>query len=119
MYDMETTAREFNQNASRILAAAERGESITVTKNGRPVAVLSPVGDQGTPVPPIRRTPWARTTRRPCSTAVPPWTGRRAVVSTWKGQGPPSQPSVPDRTGCPAEEQWPDAGHLGHRYLDQ
>ncbi|MCP3818393.1 type II toxin-antitoxin system prevent-host-death family antitoxin [Streptomyces sp. A3M-1-3] len=43
---METTAREFNQNASRILAAAERGERITVTKNGRPVAILSPVGDQ-------------------------------------------------------------------------
>jgi prevent-host-death family protein len=43
---METTAREFNQNASRILAAAERGERITVTKNGRPVAILSPVGGQ-------------------------------------------------------------------------
>ncbi|MEV0171456.1 type II toxin-antitoxin system prevent-host-death family antitoxin [Streptomyces sp. NPDC050803] len=47
---METTAREFNQNASKILAAAERGERITVTKNGRPVAILSPAGDQGTPV---------------------------------------------------------------------
>jgi prevent-host-death family protein len=43
---METTAREFNQNASRILAAAERGERITVTKNGRPVAILSPVDDE-------------------------------------------------------------------------
>jgi prevent-host-death family protein len=47
VYYMETTAREFNQNASRILAAAERGERITVTKNGRPVAILAPVGDQG------------------------------------------------------------------------
>ncbi|PZG82170.1 hypothetical protein C1I97_35420 [Streptomyces sp. NTH33] len=43
---METTAREFNQNASKILAAAERGEMITVTKNGRPVAILSPVGSK-------------------------------------------------------------------------
>ncbi|WP_323183275.1 type II toxin-antitoxin system prevent-host-death family antitoxin [Streptomyces sp. NBC_00038] len=43
---METTAREFNQNASKILAAAERGERITVTKNGRPVAILSPVTDE-------------------------------------------------------------------------
>ncbi|WP_324788928.1 type II toxin-antitoxin system prevent-host-death family antitoxin [Streptomyces sp. H51] len=42
---METTAREFNQNASKILAAAERGERITVTKNGRPVAILSPVSE--------------------------------------------------------------------------
>ncbi|MFE2379229.1 type II toxin-antitoxin system Phd/YefM family antitoxin [Streptomyces sp. NPDC059398] len=40
---MEATAREFNQNSSRILAAAERGESVTVTKNGRPVAVLRPI----------------------------------------------------------------------------
>lgn len=49
---METTAREFNQNASRILAAAERGERITVTKNGRPVAVLAPVGDHDVPLYP-------------------------------------------------------------------
>jgi prevent-host-death family protein len=46
MYYMEITAREFNQNASKILAAAERGEVITVTKNGRPVAILSPVGSK-------------------------------------------------------------------------
>lgn len=46
---METTARDFNQNASKILAAAERGERITVTKNGRPVAILSPVTEE--PVP--------------------------------------------------------------------
>lgn len=49
---METTAREFNQNASRILAAAERGERVTVTKNGRPVAILTPVGEQDIPVHP-------------------------------------------------------------------
>ncbi|WP_055694173.1 type II toxin-antitoxin system Phd/YefM family antitoxin [Streptomyces prasinopilosus] len=49
---METTAREFNQNASRILAAAERGERITVTKNGRPVAILSPVTDESVPAHP-------------------------------------------------------------------
>ena len=50
---METTAREFNQNASRILAAAERGERVTVTKNGRPVAILTPVGEQDIPVHPV------------------------------------------------------------------
>ncbi|WP_225848003.1 type II toxin-antitoxin system Phd/YefM family antitoxin [Streptomyces sp. HPF1205] len=43
---METTAPEFIRNASRILAAAERGERVTVTRNGRPVAVLTPVGDK-------------------------------------------------------------------------
>lgn len=50
VYYMETTAREFNQNASKILAAAEHGESITVTKNGRPVAILSPVREADMPV---------------------------------------------------------------------
>ncbi|MEU3098824.1 type II toxin-antitoxin system prevent-host-death family antitoxin [Streptomyces sp. NPDC006967] len=43
---METTAREFTRNASKYLAAAERGERITVTRNGRPVAVLSPVTEK-------------------------------------------------------------------------
>ncbi|MET9787732.1 type II toxin-antitoxin system Phd/YefM family antitoxin [Streptomyces canus] len=43
------TAREFNQNASNILAAAERGKRITVTKNGRRVAILSPVTDEEVP----------------------------------------------------------------------
>lgn len=52
MYYMETTAREFNQKASQILAAAERGERITVTKNGRPVAILTPVGDHPVPAYP-------------------------------------------------------------------
>ncbi len=42
LYYMEATAREFNQNSSRILAAAEAGETITVTKNGRPVAIVRP-----------------------------------------------------------------------------
>ncbi|CAM5588063.1 MULTISPECIES: type II toxin-antitoxin system Phd/YefM family antitoxin [Streptomyces] len=40
---METTARDFNQRSSQILAAAERGETITVTKNGRPVARVVPI----------------------------------------------------------------------------
>lgn len=46
---METTACDFTRNASQYLAAAERGERITVTRNGRPVAVLSPVTQE--PVP--------------------------------------------------------------------
>ncbi|MYW70377.1 type II toxin-antitoxin system prevent-host-death family antitoxin [Streptomyces sp. SID8379] len=40
---MEATARDFNQRSSQILAAAERGETITVTKNGRPVARVVPI----------------------------------------------------------------------------
>ncbi|MBW1600984.1 type II toxin-antitoxin system prevent-host-death family antitoxin [Streptomyces sp. JJ66] len=49
---METTAREFNQKSSQILAIAARGETVTVTKNGTPVARLVPVtGDDVPPYP--------------------------------------------------------------------
>jgi prevent-host-death family protein len=34
--------RDANQNFSQVIAAAERGETIVVTKNGRPVAKITP-----------------------------------------------------------------------------
>ncbi|MER7959928.1 type II toxin-antitoxin system prevent-host-death family antitoxin [Streptomyces sp. NPDC096030] len=46
---METTAREFNQRSSQILAAAARGETVVVTKNGVAVARVVPVSDDGIP----------------------------------------------------------------------
>ena len=36
------TAREANQRFSKLLADVESGEEITITKHGKPVAVLSP-----------------------------------------------------------------------------
>ena len=53
---METTAREFNQQSAKILAAAERGETVAVTKNGRHIATLVPA-DQAGPVPPYPTDP--------------------------------------------------------------
>jgi prevent-host-death family protein len=41
---METTVRELNQRTAQVLARVEAGETITVTKNGHPVAVLRPYG---------------------------------------------------------------------------
>jgi len=38
----EMTVRETNQNFSQVIAAAERGETMVVTKNGRPVAKITP-----------------------------------------------------------------------------
>lgn len=38
----EMTVREANQNFSQVIAAAERGETIVITKNGIPVAKISP-----------------------------------------------------------------------------
>ncbi|MFD3512018.1 type II toxin-antitoxin system Phd/YefM family antitoxin [Streptomyces sp. NPDC058657] len=52
---METTAREFNQKASQILAAAARGETVTVTKNGVAVARVVPIDEE--PVPPYPTDP--------------------------------------------------------------
>ncbi|MEW1648766.1 type II toxin-antitoxin system prevent-host-death family antitoxin [Streptomyces sp. NPDC091219] len=46
---METTAREFSRKSSQILAAAARGETVTVTKNGTPVARVVPITDNDTP----------------------------------------------------------------------
>ena len=34
----EMSVREANQNFSQVIAAAERGETIVITKNGAPVA---------------------------------------------------------------------------------
>ncbi|WP_241565757.1 type II toxin-antitoxin system prevent-host-death family antitoxin [Streptomyces sp. ZL-24] len=53
---METTAREFNQKSSQILAAAARGETITVTKNGTAVARVVPITDDD--IPPYPTDPW-------------------------------------------------------------
>ena len=36
------TAREANQAFSRILKAAERGESVVITRRGQPVAIIAP-----------------------------------------------------------------------------
>lgn len=46
---MEATAREFNQKSSQILAAAARGETVTVTKNGTPVARVVPITEHDVP----------------------------------------------------------------------
>ena len=38
----EMTVRQANQNFSQVVAAAERGETIVITKNGMPVAKIAP-----------------------------------------------------------------------------
>ncbi|MGH6950427.1 MAG: type II toxin-antitoxin system Phd/YefM family antitoxin, partial [Vitreimonas sp.] len=38
----EMSVREANQNFSQVIAEAERGETIVITKNGKPVAKISP-----------------------------------------------------------------------------
>ncbi len=38
----EMSVREANQNFSQVIAAAEQGETIVITKNGKPVAKITP-----------------------------------------------------------------------------
>lgn len=42
--DKEISVREANQTLSKCLEAVESGESFIITKRGRPIARLSPIG---------------------------------------------------------------------------
>lgn len=42
--------RELRQNLSKYLRRVERGERLEVTEHGRPVALLSPLGEAETPL---------------------------------------------------------------------
>jgi prevent-host-death family protein len=46
---METGVRELKANLSRFLADVRRGEVVTVTDRGRPIALLIPAGEQEVP----------------------------------------------------------------------
>lgn len=39
----EMSVREANQNFSQVIAAVEQGETIVITKNGKPVGRIAPV----------------------------------------------------------------------------
>jgi len=49
------TAREANQHFSKILDAAARGEEVTITRRGKPVAKLVPVAAPEDPAEAERR----------------------------------------------------------------
>jgi prevent-host-death family protein len=83
---METTAREFNQKSSQILAAAARGETVTVTKNGTPesTVVVRSAGDT------MGTTPQRVVPMRSRSRGTAPSRGkapsRANEVACWQGQ---------------------------------
>lgn len=57
---METTVRELNQHTAQVLARVEAGEAFTVTRNGRPVAILRPYGVEDPVAYPFRTDPMGR-----------------------------------------------------------
>lgn len=44
---MEASARELNQHTAQVLARAEGGEAVIVTRNGRPIALIRAYGRGG------------------------------------------------------------------------
>jgi prevent-host-death family protein len=54
---VETTARELNQHTAQVLARVEAGETFTVTKNGRPLAILRPYSAEDPAAYPFRTDP--------------------------------------------------------------
>lgn len=54
---MDTTARELNQRTAQVLARVQAGETVTVTKNGMPIAVLRPYGPADPAAYPFRTDP--------------------------------------------------------------
>jgi prevent-host-death family protein len=57
---VETTARELNQHTAQVLARVEAGETFTVTRNGRPLAILRPYGAEDPVAYPFRTDPMGR-----------------------------------------------------------
>jgi|GEM_PF-450504 len=72
------TAREANQHFSKILDAAARGEEVTITRRGKPVAKLVPVASQeetaAAAAATARRAALERPARGYPGKAVEPWT---------------------------------------------
>ena len=55
--------REANQSFARCIREAEAGEEFVITRNGKPVARLSPVSDRRV-LTPEQEAAWERTKRR-------------------------------------------------------
>lgn len=52
--EQRVSLREVNQHLTRYVKAAEAGERIVITRRGRPVALLSPVPQQGRTLTPAQ-----------------------------------------------------------------
>jgi prevent-host-death family protein len=57
------TLREANQSFARCIRAVEAGEEFVITRNGTPVARLSPVNDRRV-LTPAQQAAWERTRQR-------------------------------------------------------
>ncbi len=73
---MEATTRELNQQTAKVLERVAHGETVTVTKNGRPVAVVRPYGSQDPLIYPFRTDPMGRDNNIPTFSGNPDFAER-------------------------------------------
>lgn len=73
---MEVTVRELNQQTAQVLACVQAGETVTVTKNGLPVAVLRPYGPEDPAVYPFGTDPMGLDDTEPTFQGVPDFAER-------------------------------------------
>ncbi len=73
---MEATARELNQQTAQVLARVQAGETVTVTKNGLPVAVIRPYGVVDPAVYPFRTNPMGLDDAAPTFQGAPDFSER-------------------------------------------
>jgi prevent-host-death family protein len=57
------TLRDANQSFARCIREVEAGEEIVITRNGKPVAKLSPVNERRV-LTPVQQAAWERTLKR-------------------------------------------------------
>jgi prevent-host-death family protein len=68
---MEATVRELNQQTAQVLARVQAGETVTVTKNGLPVAVVRPYGREDPAAYPFRTDPMGLDDAAPTFSGTP------------------------------------------------
>lgn len=73
---MEATVRELNQQTAQVLARVEAGDTVTVTKNGMPVAVIRPYGAEDPAVYSFRTDPMGPDESAPTFRGAPDFSER-------------------------------------------
>jgi len=82
---MEATARELNQQTAQVLARVQAGETVTVTRNGQPVAILRPYGQEDPPAYSFRTDPMGADDDAPTFRGAPDFSERAEDLLTGFG----------------------------------
>jgi prevent-host-death family protein len=82
---VEATARELNQRTAQVLARVEAGETVTITKHGKPVALLRPYGAEDPAAYPFRTDPMGSDEAAPVFHGEPGFSEQVDDLLAWFG----------------------------------